>query len=119
MSPCPTPHKQRYWSRKEAKQTRTRLMANRAARELRAYLCECSFWHLGHIANLARQEGRAVAYRGEAPIVRFVPPRAEPVPLERLTNVLSAHEAFRTVLCPERGCPHVEPCPKHGERKAA
>lgn len=121
MTVCQTPLKIRYLSRREAKLARTRLKGRGKGQLLQAYRCDCGFWHLGKLAYTAIHRGRAVAYRGEEPIVRPLPrlTAAPPVAVERLTNVLSAHDAFQTQLCPARNCPHCEPCPKHGDRAAA
>lgn len=51
---CPTPHKVRYLSRAKARKRRLR---GHPAERMRAYLCTCGFWHLGHLSQ-ARKDGR-------------------------------------------------------------
>lgn len=67
MIRCPTPHKVRLESRREAKTFRKhgwKRATTKLDNRVRPYLCECGFWHLGHLGNevITGEKTRKQAY---------------------------------------------------------
>lgn len=66
MIDCPTPHKHKCASRKEAKLFKKHGASGRATQKLsnkvRPYLCVCGSWHLGHIDPRAITVSRRYVY---------------------------------------------------------